>query len=753
METFTPSPFPTQYARAENNLSPECIYFKDSFIPKADMARRAWVATAKVCQLAYQGLSHVFVDTDGVNVQIDPSLTGPGIINAPLIPNAVDSATATVASEEFIYEPIQLSQSEDDMLAAQAAGMVMQRFDLDNPIYENNLALIRQMLISGMGFQKLYTQESFVPVVMKPDVLPVYLKMLTEEQRRKGNANYQPQVKGDQVIKLPDGRIRIPILQPVTKQANVSPFGALVETGADSLNSASEFCFHEVRPIEWLISFAADTGFDFSQIQPMAIVDTQVASLYGNVSGQRQIAGFGQQTGETFGAAAGLVRTFDCWKCLSPTVYYHSFMVQGANGYFKIFEEQTDFHPYISYGYRHLTNYFWDQGLVRNAMDSSRAFLWNLTKLQENFQTSMKDIILCDPTLKVSLNNTFANVIPVNPRSQKGVWRLDMPAGAYQQLQGLVDRYESITFQQLGVSDLARGVVRSHVADKTVQSSQDIVDGPLGLIRSSIQMRQSMELYPKVLRFARQWDVPRYMIPSGGAEKAMTVGRAVRNKDLGDCYEVKISRSVRMPETVGERMDLGIQLVQAGLFSGQNPDAIEQFKDFVQMGKGIIPENTTDDLEQSRARAENEWMIEGRCAPAASTTMSRSPQGPGGPPPPPPPILYVAPDDMQLYMQPLVRVTDNHQIHMDEIDRAIRENKFDPNVIQVVMMHRNEHQMALQQAQQQQQAMQIEMMAREASAQSTGQVDTTKAAGQMAILNTITKAQVEPPPASPAKKK
>lgn len=689
-------------------------------IPRASEDRREFTAEAAVAQWFYEGHCHFLVDSDRVTVKADPSLMR-GMMNAPILPNVVDRAVASLFSEFTIYEPASVGTSVRDVMIQEAGRMFLADYFARNPVFENIVMKGRDLFNTGRAFEYLYQDEDWVPVVMAPEVFPVYIQTLEEEMRRKGYANYRARYKEDKLQQMPDGRIRIPFLLPVIKECNKPAFGFLVNTGATCLSDCAWFICHDLRALKALQADYADTGFDWSQLNGRTISDRRAPNERGNIGTISYGPGRGQQTGESFSAEAGLVRHFDCWKRVGPKQWYHAIIVQDARGFWLIYDEQAEDHPYVDYTTNQVTGKFWCKGYTYKACDLARAYAKSLTDIQRNFQESMKDVILTTAQGMKQLSNRFATVIEVDPRSPFGVKRLEMPAGAHQQLLALLALYESSIYKMVGLSDISRGIVQTHQTQGALQLARSADLGPLGNVRTIFDERQRLEKYPKVLRMMQAiTDAPRLFAPAGGADAAYLAEKALRGADLGDSSAVVIVETREMAESQSARAERAIAMMTAGIF--QSPEEVD---DYVIRQRSIFPKNTTEVTERNKARVENGWISSGVVdfAPMMAPAQDQAAADVG-----PSPLVYASMEPMIAgqpnpnFMQPLLGDTDIDEIHVEEHERAEREKTIPVQLLPYLKLHIQEHLTRMEQNRQRQIAEALEMATQQSLADHAGQM-------------------------------
>ena len=687
----------------------------ESFVQKEDGARRLFKTQAIVNQYYYQGLYHFKASPDGVYIETDTSLAR-GYVKMPILRNLVDRATATIMGQRSRFIASQTGGLETDYKAALGATLMIDEFDRANSVHINNIHLARLLVLMGKAFKRIYLEKDFVPIEAAPEQLQIYERVKQE---------MGDPVQMRDVVPSRDGMVRAYVNLPVVREQVMNPLTMLVQTGAHSLGEATEFCCHEVRPISWVKHKFPD--FDHERLMHAEnISNVYNAHDQGNVGNVRYIAGAGQQGGETFSATAKLVHIYDYYFKNADGTYEH--VVFASRKFIPLLRETVDVHPFVEYSSNKMEGYFWDTAITTDIVDQQRTICWFWKQVLENYSSSVKDVIIVPQGMKTRLTTDFNHVIEENVAYASQIRKLNQSSGTHNIAMDIARSIKSEMFDSFGFGDTMRGVTKSHVSATAMNMAMNADSNRLGLIRTEIDNSERLK-YKKVLEFSKQvFDEPR-VLASSGAESGASIYRAFTSRDLAGVGDIEISETIDLPRDAADRLQLAQELARGGLI--ESPD---EFKDFVKLGTGWLPEHSTDQMERARAETINEWIRTGQAVPSGLMMQDqfadeRDQVGNGGISPDQ--LIYVG-KVRENFGKPIIRPTDIHPIHIDVIEKALRSGTFSQQAEQIAMLLLQQRTDIARAEEEAQIARQLEMMARESVASQAGQMAMTT---QSAVLD------------------
>lgn len=681
------------------------------FLQRADVARMENKARTKLNQLYYMNLFHFYLDPDGTCVRPDLSLIS-GMIKVPIFRNLVDRGAASIMAQPSTLRAVQTGGTSDDYYAAQGASLFLREFERTNPVSTANAALARTLLMAGKGFKRLYVDTDLVPIEMPAEALGIYERVKNERNAQKS----LPPIRIDRVVPSYNENVRAFVQLPILREMNISPFSVYVENGATNLDECQEFCVHEVRSLSWI---QANFPSEASRIKGELISDKHSPTMAGEVGAKRYIHGTGQQTGDSFSAAAKMVHFYDHWKKLPNGAGYHHTMTAGYGMKVVVLEEEVDYHPYIDYSSAPIPDYFWDIALCDSICDLQRILCIQFRDSVLSFQDAVKDIIVVPQGMKNMLHNEYNCIIEENPRVLNSIRRLSMTSGAAQQAMMLADKTEEHMYKAFGFGDASRGVLKSHTTTQGIRLAQAADNNVLARIRDEIDAGERRK-GRKILRFCGDpelFDEPRWIATSGNLP-GQTIARAVRHSDIGGVTDVEVVDSVELPRDLASRLEYATNLAAAGLI----PD-IQTLKDFVKLGTNELPEPSVEIIERRRANEINEMILAGVVIPAGMVAQLLGGQQ-GGQLDPGALVYYGQQPTMNGYNlgEPIIRGIDIQQFHIKELEDAIREGLFSRESRLIAEELLNQRRALAQAEADQARADEIDLLARQSMAQGSAQI-------------------------------
>jgi hypothetical protein len=693
------------FSRQEEEYRKLASRFRD------EEARRKleWTASATVSLHQYRGIFHTRHRPGDTSYEVDQALVG-GVLPIAVQPRITDLAVSTMMSQPSNWYAVQTGPDKEDYYAAQGKTLQIRDHDSRNAVHTINVRLARSLFLTAAAFKQLWLEDAPVAVELPPATLEMWLKMKSDFLKKPVEIIGEPQ-------QVSGGNVRIYTPQPVTREEFVSPFSVLMQTGARDLDSCTQFCVVEMRPIDWVRqqNFNRVDESELARLRGDSIADRK------NLAGQSTGIGLGgyyggqsQVTGDQFGTDARVVRVANNWIKVGARSWLQLVTVGDYDRFLVHFDEKP-YHTYIDYHANQVDDYAWGASIAARIQPIQHTINRANTDLYENFHSLMKDTILAAPSARKSLSNHFGQVILVNSKMGDKVSRLEMPTNTHQALQGMVNMGIQQAYGIAGLGDASRGDIQTHQSAQAIQSAQRADAGPLQLIRTVTIDAGEQRKYKKVLQMqAAVFDEPRW-IACAGSNLGPPLSRMVRRSDLQGSTDVALHDSVSLPRGAAERLQLVTEWARGGLFMPGNEGVLEKMRNFARVETDLIPEPTEERIEEERALREGEWVAAGMVyAPPQAMVPGASPQLI--------PVLCIDPTS-PLYLSPLLQATDIHNIHIKQHSNDLRSGKFDhdPALKATMLRHLQEHQNAQMQIEAEQMAKQLEMEANMSIAQQAGQ--------------------------------
>lgn len=682
-------------------------------------AKRDWTGRSTICLHNAQSTFHTRYNPNSYRVTHDDQLAK-SLLKIPLLPRYIEIGTAMIGTNFVEWQVTPEAMTHEARVKADAVNVLIDQYESANSVFVNNQHIAAMMLTLGHAAKRLYQDYEWQIVELPPEEAQIYEQL----QRQNG-------VSIGEVFKTDGGMVRIEAYLPVIKEQYISPFRIIVETGARDLESCNRFVVYEDRPRTDIARFFPE--FDIESVRPDTIPDTHSPSGY--VAYQETGVLGGQQTGNSYDSMLALNRVYWCYERLGNGRWVETIYIGEKLKKVLSPGREIQFHPIVWYYApgRKLDEGFWQYGVVDRCVDLQRAISRSATDQKLNFHALMKDTILVPQNMRNQITNAYASVLWYDPRSNNMPRRLEMPTNTHQVLREMLQSDEAQMARLMGVHDMSQGVVKSHVSGQAAAASISSTTSPLSLISDGIDAAEEIKI-KKMLRFQRAiFDEPRFFA-SVGKNAGQTYAKTIQRADLLGYLDVKPVLQSRIPRDQQTRLQLGMQLATAGMFSQENSEAIQRFKEFVQIEKGTMPLGIDSEIERHRAMRALQLIREDR-------VVSQGQLDPQTMQVVPAPLQYV---DKTGNLAPLLSQLDDNVIHQQVISQAIREEQFaNPQHAALAMQLLEEHKQVLDRKSIEAMTKQLEMEAKRSVATQAGQIAMQ---AQSAMLNApvVPKAKMTP---------
>lgn len=373
--------------------------------------------------------------------------------------------------------------------------------------------------------------------------------------------------------------------------------------------------------------------------------------------------------------------------------------------------------PFVHFHMNRSPNYFWACAPVGNLIKGQIAISKLRTHRLLTFLDSPGDMLIGPKGLEID-NLTTAKSIQIVYYS--GAVAPQVVRFENSQTRFMAE-FEQAIFQEMlmlgRVNALQMGQIPDRASQNALAMMNNISTSPMQRPERMIQ-NGIARLLEKAVRVFRDSGplatFPRIALGiSPGSER---LAEEWSNESLALPLSVTMEKRVPLPTSSDARYDMGMRLLQGGLFAPENDPALRRFRQFVSGEDSILFQSHFEEMSIHEAEAENRLILSGvvQLIPDAETLTPAGNNTIGAE------VRMVALNTRTG--EKLFKTTQDHLIHIDRHHRKLADPNLSPGVRQVLEQHMiGEHEAIVAEREKQREQQELERQGKLAIMQSLGQ--------------------------------